>query len=155
MHFVLVYKWRVLPMVWLMATSACGLMNDDFCLWFDEWRLLSVVWLMSSSAFALINDDFFMCFDWWRFLHVLWLMKTPAKWLIDRFYHQKWRLLPGFWLVGFVPKEWLLRHQLRRYIGSYAHHWFDYWVVCPSLVWLLGRIPVSGMFIGLYPPLAV
>jgi hypothetical protein len=27
MHFVLAYKWRLL---------AGGLMNDDFCLWFDN-----------------------------------------------------------------------------------------------------------------------
>ena len=164
MHFVLVYKWQLLS-DWLangvlsreMATSACslingvfcrlwfdwwrllayGLMNGDFCLWFDWWRLLPVVWWMETFACGLTNDVFFMCFDWWRFLHVLWLMKTPAKWLIDMFYHQKWRLLSGFWLVGFVPKEWLLRHQLRCYIGSYAHHWFDGWI--------------NGWFNGLFP----
>jgi len=35
-------KWRLLPpMVRVMATSAYGSSDGDFCLWFDEWRLLA------------------------------------------------------------------------------------------------------------------
>ena len=42
-HFKWV-KWKNALCVGLqMATSACGSIDGDFCLWFDEWRLLPMV----------------------------------------------------------------------------------------------------------------
>jgi len=46
-----------------MAISACGLMNGDFCLWFDEWRFLPRVRLMAISAYGLIDGVFCLWFD--------------------------------------------------------------------------------------------
>jgi len=70
MHFVLIYKWRLLPMIWWMATLACGLIDGVFCrLWFDWWRLLPlVIWLMPTLACGLIDGDFCLWFDGWRLL---------------------------------------------------------------------------------------
>jgi len=42
-----------------MAASAYGLINGDFCLWFDEWRLLPMVRLMVSFAACDLIDGVF------------------------------------------------------------------------------------------------
>jgi len=112
-------EWRLLPMVRLMATSACvwwlatsayGLMNGDFCLgfdwwrflpWFDEWRRLPMVRLTATYAYGLI-DDVCLWFDWWRLLPMVWLMASFACGLINgdfSLWFDWWRLLPVVWLM--------------------------------------------------------
>jgi len=86
-------KWRLLPMVWWMATLACDLIDGVFCcLWFDEWRLLPMVRLMASfAACDLMNGDFSLWFDWWRLLPpVIWWMATLACALIDGVFCRLW-----------------------------------------------------------------
>jgi len=55
--------------------------NGDFCQWFDEWRLLPMVWLMTTSAimidwwvlsrkmvtfvYGLIVGESYLWFDWY------------------------------------------------------------------------------------------
>jgi len=48
------------------------------------------------------------------------------------------------WLVSFGPFSGLI-------VGSHSHQWFDFWVVSPSMVWLLSCISSIGLIIGLYP----
>jgi len=105
--------WRFLPMVWLMAISVCGLMNGDFCLWFDWWRLLPMVWLMAISVCGLMNGDFCLWFDWWHLL-------PPVVWLMASFAcsFTKWQLLPewlidGFLIDVFYPEKWRLLPMVR------------------------------------------
>jgi len=83
-------KWRLLPVVWLMATSAwmidwlvssremttsaCGLIDVDFCQ--NDW-LTGFTPRMATSACVLMNDDF-------------------CQWLINGFCPEKWQSLPMF-----------------------------------------------------------
>jgi len=129
MHLMLVYKLQLLPMVWLKATFACGLIEGDFCLWFDWGRLLPVVWLKVTYVCGLIDDYFCMWFNWGRLLPVVWLRATSACGLIDELYPKKWRILPVVglmatsacgWLMGFIPRN-----------GDFCQ-WFDWWRLLPK-----------------------
>jgi len=116
---------------WEMATSADGLINS--CL------LPLVVWLIATSACSLIKGVFCRCdlidgvflpvrmIDWWFFdwYALSWEMTTSARFLIGGLYPQE--------MITSPSTETL------------------YWVVCPSLVWLLDRITIGGLFIGSYP----
>jgi len=62
-------KWRLLPVVWLMTSPACGLIDGDLYLWFVWWRLMSVVCVMETSASGLIKWQLLpYMIDWWALL---------------------------------------------------------------------------------------
>ena len=114
-------EWRLLPVVWLMVSLACGVMNDDLCLWFDQCRLQPVVWRMTTSSCALIDGDFCMCFDWWK-------------------------LLPSSWLMCFITRSGDFCQVSDRWALSLRDNYFTInWDV------ILGRMPIIGLIFGLYP----
>jgi len=125
-------EWRLLSVVWLMPSLACGVMNDDFCL----------VWLMSSSACALIDGDFCLCFDWWQLLPNGWLIGFITR--SGDFYQVSdwWDLSPRNdysainWdvILGRMPIIGLI-------IGSYPRQWYVYRVVSPVSGLIIGSIP--------------
>jgi len=163
--------------------------NGDFYLWFDWWRLLPMVWLMASfAAYGLINGDFcHLWFDWWRFLPMVCWMATFAYGSIDgvfcRLWFDWWRLLPVVWLNGRMIDWWIFdwcvlsREMATSAYGSRdgdSYLWSDWcilslrndgfcqdpdrWALSPkngycTVNWdvILGRIPISGLIIGLIP----
>ena len=115
-------KWWLVPGVWLMATSASGLIDGFYP---EKWRLLPMVWLMATLVCGLKNGDFCQWFEYWWFLLDYWLVGcVPKKWrfLPDRLIHGFY--LSMVWLFGFYPA---------------------------NLVWSMDCYLVGGMIIGLYP----
>jgi len=140
-------------MVRWMATSAYGLIDGDFCLWFDEWRLLPMVWLMATSAYGSVNGDFCLWFDKWRLLPMVRLMATSAYGLINGdfclrfdggFCQNDW--LMGSWLMCFIPRNDDFCQDPDRWALSLRNNYFTInWDV------ILGRMPIIGLIFGLYP----
>lgn len=139
MHSVLVYKWQLLPMVWCMATSAktwvgtslvvwlkaisaCGLINGNFCLWFDYGAFsLQVVWLwgiLLSVAWLMV------CFPYSWFDIVLY---PNIKLIHLQWYYFQWRLLSvctamSFNLLSYLSSLVCQFHLLYTVIRSYKFH---------------------------------
>ena len=105
-----------------MATSASGLMNGNFCLWFDEWRLLPMIRLMATSAYGSIDGDLCLWFDWWRLLPVVWLNGDFCLWF------DEWRLLPLVRLMASFAACGLIN-------GDFCL-WFDWWRFLPMVWWM-------------------
>jgi len=98
-----------------------------------------VCW-MATSAYGSINGVF--CrpwFDWWHLLPVVWLSGGFCQndWLmcLSREIMTSAKILIG----GLYPQGMIASPSTETL----------YWVVSPLVVWLLGRIPVSGLIIGL------
>ena len=103
----------------------------------EEYTLCGLETATSATfmivGYILGNGDFCQIYDCWV-------------------YPRKWRLLLDSWLVGFIPKEWLLHHQRRHHIGltpisirllgSYPSKWFNWWPFILSS----GLIDVSWSF---------
>jgi len=87
-------KWRLPPVIWLMATSACGLINGVSCLWFDLWWLMPMVWLMASLTCGLSDDDFCQAFDEWAlpFSGLISGFTPTVIWFISNNIIPQWRL---------------------------------------------------------------
>jgi len=69
-------KWKNARYAGLeMPTSACGLIDGDFCQRFGWWVLSGE---MATSASGLINDVSCLWFDWWWLLLVVGLMVTSV-----------------------------------------------------------------------------
>jgi len=136
-----------------MATFACGLIDGDFCLWFDWWRLLPVFWWMATSAnswlmvFVLRNGDLCPCFDWWRLLLVFWWMT---------FYRNGW-------LMGFILRNGNIYQTSNRWVSSPRNIYFtisrDFIMGCYLFSglsplqwrWLVRFVPLVAWFVRFAP----